>query len=394
MNRPPSPNLGAPTPIRPNGAPPTLARIREKVRDRVRLDAADARFLLEEAPLLALGELANAERFRRRPEAEVTFVVDTNPNYTNVCEVDCTFCAFYRPPGHEEAYTWSVDEMLDRIAPAVEQGATTVLMQGGVNESLPLDYYLDLVRGARERYPGVTPHFWSAVEIEGMAQVSGLSLGEVLQKLRGAGQDTLPGGGAEILSDRVRRKISHRKGGAEAWLRVHREAHRIGFRSTATMMYGHVETHADIVEHLLAVRALQDEYGGFTAFVPWSFKPGNTPLVKKIPDYAGPNDYLRILAVARLVLDNFDHLQASWFSEGKKAGQVGLHWGADDFGGTLIEENVHACTGFVNRTSTDEVKTLIREAGFAPVQRDTHYRVLRRFDGRSPEDPGAGIGSR
>lgn len=394
MNRLPPSNLGAPTPIRPNGAPPTLARIREKVRDRVRLDAADARFLLEEAPLLALGELANAERFRRRPEAEVTFVVDTNPNYTNVCEVDCTFCAFYRPPGHEEAYTWSVDEMLDRIAPAVEQGATTVLMQGGVNESLPLDYYLDLVRGARERYPGVTPHFWSAVEIEGMAQVSGLSLGEVLQKLRDAGQDTLPGGGAEILSDRVRRKISHRKGGAEAWLRVHREAHRIGFRSTATMMYGHVETHADLVEHLLAVRTLQDEYGGFTAFVPWSFKPGNTPLVKKIPDYAGPNDYLRILGAARLVLDNFDHLQASWFSEGKKAGQVGLHWGADDFGGTLIEENVHACTGFVNRTSTDEVKTLIREAGFAPVQRDTHYRVLRRFDGRSPEDPGAGIGSR
>lgn len=394
MNRLPPSNLGAPTPIRPNGAPPTLARIREKVRDRVRLDAADARFLLEEAPLLALGELANAERFRRRPEAEVTFVVDTNPNYTNVCEVDCTFCAFYRPPGHEEAYTWSVDEMLDRIAPAVEQGATTVLMQGGVNESLPLDYYLDLVRGVRERYPGVTPHFWSAVEIEGMAQVSGLSLGEVLQKLRDAGQDTLPGGGAEILSDRVRRKISHRKGGAEAWLRVHREAHRIGFRSTATMMYGHVETHADLVEHLLAVRTLQDEYGGFTAFVPWSFKPGNTPLVKKIPDYAGPNDYLRILGAARLVLDNFDHLQASWFSEGKKAGQVGLHWGADDFGGTLIEENVHACTGFVNRTSTDEVKTLIREAGFAPVQRDTHYRVLRRFDGRSPEDPAAGIGAR
>ena len=394
MNRLHPSNLGAPTPIRPNGAPPTLARIREKVRDRVRLDAADARFLLEEAPLLALGELANAERFRRRPEAEVTFVVDTNPNYTNVCEVDCTFCAFYRPPGHEEAYTWSVDEMLDRIAPAVEQGATTVLMQGGVNESLPLDYYLDLVRGARERYPGVTPHFWSAVEIEGMAQVSGLSLGEVLQKLRDAGQDTLPGGGAEILSDRVRRKISHRKGGAEAWLRVHREAHRIGFRSTATMMYGHVETHADLVEHLLAVRTLQDEYGGFTAFVPWSFKPGNTPLVKKIPDYAGPNDYLRILGAARLVLDNFDHLQASWFSEGKKAGQVGLHWGADDFGGTLIEENVHACTGFVNRTSTDEVKTLIREAGFAPVQRDTHYRVLRRFDGRSPEDPAAGIGAR
>lgn len=393
MSRPDSPTLVPAAPTRSNGVSAPLARIRAKVRDRVRLDADESRFLLDEAPLLALGELANAERFRRRPEAEVTFVVDTNPNYTNVCEVDCTFCAFYRPPGHEEAYTWSVAEMLDRIAPAVEQGATTVLMQGGVNESLPLDYYLDLVRGARERYPGVTPHFWSAVEIEGMAKVSGLSLREVLLKLRDAGQDTLPGGGAEILSDRVRRKISHRKGGAEAWLQVHREAHALGFRSTATMMYGHVETNADLVAHLLAVRALQDEHGGFTAFVPWSFKPGNTPLVKKIPDYAGPNDYLRILAVARLVLDNFDHVQASWFSEGKKAGQVGLHWGADDFGGTLIEENVHACTGFVNRTSTDEVKTLIREAGFVPVQRDTHYRILRRFDEPSAGEPAVGNGS-
>ena len=358
----------------------SLARIRGKIESGSRLTANDAIWLMDLAPLLALGELANFDRFRRHPEREVTFVVDTNPNYTNVCEVDCTFCAFYRPPGHEEAYTHSVPEMLDRIGRAVGQGATTVLLQGGVNESLPLDYYLDLVRGTRERYPSVTPHFWSAVEIEGMAKVSGLGIREVLVRLKEAGQDTLPGGGAEILTDRIRRKVSHRKGGAAAWLDVHREAHALGFRSTATMMYGHIETNEDIVEHLLAVRELQDEFGGFTAFVPWSFKPGNTPLVKKIPHYAGPNDYLRILSVARLVLDNFEHIQASWFSEGKKAGQVGLHWGADDFGGTLIEENVHACTGFVNRTSTEEVRILIREAGFAPVQRDTKYGVLRRFE--------------
>lgn len=358
----------------------TLARIRGKVEARARLDRAESRFLLEEAPLLELGEMANFDRFRRHAAAEVTFVVDTNPNYTNVCEVDCTFCAFYRPPGHEEAYTHSVPEMLDRIGSAVDRGATTVLLQGGVNESLPLDYYLELVRGTRERFPGVTPHFWSAVEVEGMAKVSGLTTRQVLERLRDAGQDTLPGGGAEILADGVRRRISHKKGGAAAWLDVHREAHELGFRSTATMMYGHLETNEQVVEHLLAVRDLQDEFGGFTAFVPWSFKPGNTPLVKKIPEYAGPNEYLRVLAAARLVLDNFDHIQASWFSEGKKAGQVGLHWGADDFGGTLLEENVHACTGFVNRTSTDEVKVLIREAGFRPVQRDTHYRVLRRFE--------------
>jgi len=356
------------------------ATIREKVHSRERLDASEALWLLEEADLLTLGELASFDRFRRHAAAEVTFVMDTNPNYTNVCEVDCTFCAFYRHPGHEEAYTHTVPEVLDRIGAAVERGATTVLLQGGVNESLPLDYYLDLVRGTRERFPDVTPHFWSAVEVEGMAKVSGLSIREVLLRLKEAGQDTLPGGGAEILADRVRRKISHKKGGVAAWLDVHREAHALGYRSTATMMYGHVETAADIVEHLMHIRDLQDEHGGFTAFVPWSFKPGNTPLVRKIPYYAGPNDYLRILAASRLVLDNFDHIQASWFSEGKKAGQVGLHWGADDFGGTLLEENVHACTGFVNRTSFDEVRILIREAGFVPVQRDTRYRILQRFD--------------
>ncbi len=354
--------------------------IRAKIGAGERLDEAEAQWLLDDADLLTVGELANRERFRRHPESEVTFVVDTNPNYTNVCEVDCTFCAFYRHPGHEEAYTHSASEMLDRIGQAVEKGATTVLLQGGVNESLPFDYYLDLVRGMKERFPEVTPHFWSAVEIEGMAKVSGLSIREVLRQLQDAGQDTLPGGGAEILADRVRRRISHKKGGAAAWLDVHREAHALGWRSTATMMYGHVETTADIVEHLMHIRTLQDEFGGFTAFVPWSFKPGNTPLVRKIPHYAGPNDYLRILAASRLILDNFDHIQASWFSEGKKAGQVGLHWGADDFGGTLLEENVHACTGFVNRTSFDEVRILIREAGFTPVQRDTRYRVLRRFD--------------
>ncbi len=364
----------------------TMETIQGKLDDGERLDRDDAIWMLAEGPLLKLGETAGHQRFRRHPEPEVTFVVDTNPNYTNVCEVDCTFCAFYRSPGHDEAYTHSVEDVLDRIGKAVNQGATTVLLQGGVNESLPLDYYLDLVRGTRERYPGVTPHFWSAVEVEGMAKVSGLSIRDVLLRLNEAGQDTLPGGGAEILTDRIRRKVSHRKGGAAAWLDVHREAHRIGWKSTATMMYGHVEELEDVADHLIHIRELQDEHGGFTAFVPWSFKPGNTPLVRKIPHYAGPNDYLRILAVSRLVLDNFDHIQASWFSEGKKAGQVGLHWGADDFGGTLIEENVHACTGFINRTSTEEVKTLIREAGFAPVQRDTRYRILRRFDANGSGD--------
>ncbi|MFQ5790485.1 MAG: cyclic dehypoxanthinyl futalosine synthase [Acidobacteriota bacterium] len=347
------------------------------MRSGERLSRDEGIYLLRQASLLDLGQMAMEVRWRLHPERVVTFVVDTNPNYTNVCDVDCTFCAFYRPPGHEEAYTFTVEEMLEKIGRAVSMGATTVLMQGGVSPEIPFDFYVDMVRATRERFPEVTPHFWSAPEVQGMARVSGLPIREVLLRLKNAGQTTIPGGGAEILSHRVRRKISHKKGGAEAWLEVHREAHALGLRSTATMMYGHVEAEEDIIEHLDSIRELQDEYQGFTAFVPWSFKPGNTPLVVKIPRYAGPNQYLRVLATSRLYLDNFDHIQASWFSEGKKAGQIALHWGADDFGGTLFEENVHACTGFINKTSTEEIQTLIREAGFRPAQRTTLYEMLR-----------------
>ena len=356
-----------------------LASIRNKVRSNDRLDREEGLFLLREAEILDIGQLAAEVRKRLHPAPVVTFVVDTNPNYTNVCNVDCTFCAFYRPPGHEEAYTHDIDDMLDLIDKSVAKGVTTVLMQGGVNPKLPLSYYLDMVRAVKKRYPQVTPHFWSAVEIEGMATASGRSVREVLEALRQAGQVTLPGGGAEILSERVRRKISHKKGLAASWLDVHREAHAVGMRSTATMMYGHVENEEDIIEHLDRIRDLQDEFRGFTAFVPWSFKPGNTPLIKKIPRHAGPNEYLRILGISRIYLDNFDHIQASWFSEGKKTGQVALHWGADDFGGTLFEENVHAATGFLNQTSTEEVKAIIREAGFKPAQRTTLYEILEVF---------------
>lgn len=357
----------------------TVESVRDKIRASERLDRDDGVFLLTDAPLLDLGQLAMEERRRRHPEPVVTFVIDTNPNYTNVCNVDCTFCAFYRSPGGDGAYTHSVDEMLERIGRSAANGVTTVLMQGGVNPELPFEYYLELVRRVRELYPDVTPHFWSAAEIEGMVAVSGLSLEEVLKALKDAGQTTIPGGGAEVLSEAVRKKISHKKGVTHTWLDVHRAAHALGFRSTATMMYGHVETPEDVVEHFDSIRALQDEHHGFTAFVPWSFKPGNTPLVKKIPRHAGPNQYLRMLAASRLYLDNFDHIQASWFSEGKKTGQVALHWGADDFGGTLFEENVHAATGFVNQTSTEEVKTIIREAGFTPAQRTTLYEILETF---------------
>ena len=255
-----------------------------------------------------------------------------------------------------------------------------MLLQGGHNPALPLDYYLDLVRETRRRFPTVTPHFFTASEIQTMAQVADLTVSEVLARLRGAGQTTLPGGGAEILSERVRRRIAPKKGGPAAWLEVHREAHRQGFRSTATMMYGHVETPEDVLDHFDAIRSLQDEAGGFTAFVPWSFKPGHTLLEKWIKQYRGPSAYLRTLAVARLYLDNFDHVQASWFSEGKRAGQVALHWGADDFGGTLFEENVHAAADFVNKTTVEEIVTLIRDAGFTPAQRTTNYEIVKVYD--------------
>jgi cyclic dehypoxanthinyl futalosine synthase len=356
-----------------------LAAIRERAEAGKRLDRAEGLWLLTDAPLLELGSLAQDARFRRIPEKRVTFVIDSNPNYTNVCITDCQFCAFYRKPGDPEAWTLTVEEVMAKVDSAVQRGATTVLLQGGHNPALPLDYYLALVSETRRRFPGITPHFFTASEIRTMADVSARSVPEILAALKIAGQTTLPGGGAEILSERVRRRIEPKKGGPRAWLDVHREAHRQGFKSTATMMYGHVETAEDVLDHLDAIRDLQDQYGGFTAFVPWSFKPGNTLLEKWIKHYKGPNAYLRMLAVSRLYLDNFPHVQASWFSEGKQAGQVALHWGADDFGGTLFEENVHAAADYVNKTTVDEIVALIHDAGFIPAQRSTTYEILKTF---------------
>lgn len=354
-------------------------QIATKVAAGARLTPQDGQWLLTEAPLLELGRWAAQMRFRLHPNPVVTFVIDSNPNYTNVCETDCQFCAFYRTPGAVDAYTFTVEQVMEKIDRAVTQGATTVLLQGGHNAALPLGYYLELVRTVRQRYPHVTPHFFTASEVQQMAKVSGLPIREVLSQLQAAGQQTLPGGGAEVLSDRVRRRISPKKGGPEAWLEVHREAHRLGFCSTATMMYGHIETVDDILQHLDAIRRLQDDTGGFTAFIPWSFKPENTVLAGRGLVRTGPSRYLRMIAVSRLYLDNIPHIQASWFSEGKKTGQVALHFGADDFGGTLLEENVHKAANFINQITVDELAALIREAGFTPAQRTTLYEILRVF---------------
>src|SRR5881628_2512148 len=259
-----------------------IESIREKVLNGKRLDRADGRWLLTGASLLELGGVAAQARFARIPDKVVTFVIDSNPNYTNVCITDCQFCAFYRKPGDPEAYTLSVEEVLAKVEFAAKKGATTVLLQGGHNPALPLDYYTTLVNETRRRFPGVTPHFFTASEIQTVAQVSGKPVAEVLTLLKESGQTTLPGGGAEVLSERVRKRIEPKKGGPAAWLDVHREAHRQGLRSTATMMYGHVEAPEDVLDHLDAIRGLQDECLGFTAFVPWSFKPGNTLLEKWI----------------------------------------------------------------------------------------------------------------
>jgi cyclic dehypoxanthinyl futalosine synthase len=353
--------------------------ILRKVERGDRVSREEGLAILERGSLLDLAETANGVRYRMNPERQITFVIDTNPNYSNVCTIDCIFCAFYRHRGEEGEYTSTVDEMIAKFKDSAAKGVTAVLLQGGVHPDLPFEYYLELVERTVKEVPGVHPHFYSTSEILGMASVSGLTIPQVLQRLWDAGLRTIPGGGAEILSDRVKKKISHLKGTSADWLTVMREAHRIGYKTTATMMYGHLEHDEDIIEHLEVLRALQDEYRGFTAFIPWSFKPGNTPLEKIIPHYATPTRYLQMIALSRIYLDNFQHIQASWFSEGKKSGQIALHFGADDFGGTLLEENVHAAAHFVNKTNTEECIQLIHEAGFSAAQRTTLYDILKVY---------------
>jgi cyclic dehypoxanthinyl futalosine synthase len=352
----------------------------EAARSDRRLSADEALALLREAPLLELGRRAHEARERLHPGGRVSFVIDANPNYTNVCDTYCSFCAFYRRPGHAEGWVLGVAELVERARRARERGATRLLLQGGHNPDLGLDYYTGLVAGLRAALPDLELHMFSPPEIRAIARFTGLGVRDLLERLYAAGLRTLPGGGAEVLSNRVRQRVAPLKGSAEDWLDVMRTAHQVGFRTTATLMYGHVEEDHDVVEHLSRLRDLQDETGGFFAFIPWSFKPGATPLSSAVTRPAGPGRYLRVLAVARLFLDNFPHVQASWFSEGEKAGQLGLHFGADDFGGTLLEENVLRAAGHENATTTERVVRIIREAGFVPVQRSTLYETLRVFE--------------
>ena len=351
-----------------------LDTIRGKVANAERITPDEGLWLLTQAPLIALAELANVWRFRHNPDPRVTFVIDSNPNYTNFCDADCLFCAFYRKPGnHDEGYSYSIEELMGVIGRSVDLGATTVLLQGGLHDEIPFEYYLEVIREFNQRFPDVHPHLYSAPEIGKMREVTGMSYDDIFAALRDAGLETMPGGGAELLSDRVRMRLSPKKQSCLEWLEIHRAAHRQGLRTTATMMYGHAEQPADIVEHLECLRQVQDDADndGFTAFIPWSYKPSHTPFEAQFPDEVGPTVYLRVLAVSRIYLDNVQHIQSSWFSEGKKAGQVALHFGTDDFGGTLIEENVLAEAAHHVKTTTEETIQLIRESGFTPARRKT-----------------------
>ncbi|MCY4046948.1 MAG: dehypoxanthine futalosine cyclase [Candidatus Dadabacteria bacterium] len=344
-----------------------------------RITPQDALALLSLAPLAQLGALASLCRQRNNPGKTVTFVRDTNPNYTNVCDTECLFCAFWRPPSASDAYTLAADKLIEIMRTSMHNGATTVLLQGGHNPEIGLDYYTEVVERATREIPEIHLHAFSAPEVAAIAKYEGISSSEVLQKLWNAGLRTIPGGGAEILSNRVRKKISPLKIDADRWIEITREAHEIGFKTTATMMFGHVEEDEDIVEHLERIRNLQDETGGFLAFIPWIFKPSNTFLERKVPSEAGGERYLRVLAVCRIFLDNFKFIQGSWFTQGFKIGSASMRFGADDLGGTLYEENVLRCAENRTKASADEIAGMIKSAGFEPAQRNTFYEIIRRF---------------
>ena len=330
--------------------------------------------LFAASDLLGLGMAADALRRRLHPEGVVTYIVDRNINYTNVCTEYCTFCAFYRPLSHPEAYVLSKQTIFEKIRETIALGGTGVLMQGGLHPELGIEYYEDLLRSIKQRF-AVHLHCFSAPEILNIARLSGLSLADTIARLRDAGLDSIPGGGAEILDDEVRRRISRLKCSTSEWLEVHRVAHRLGVPTTATMMFGCGETFQHRLNHLRAIGRLQEETGGFTAFIPWTFQPENTALGRQIRRPASAVDYLKTVAVSRLYLENIPNIQASWVTQGLKVCQIALRFGANDVGSVMLEENVVAAAGIHNRATEEDLRRIIREAGFTPRRRDTLYRT-------------------
>ncbi len=353
-----------------------LVRIDEKLAAGCPLERDEALFLLQEAELLEVGRFANRMRRRLHPPRRVTFVVDRNVNYSNVCLAGCSFCAFYRAPGAEGGYLLSHQQILTKVAELAAQGGTQLLLQGGLHPELAIEWFEELFRSIRRQFPTVQIHSLSPAEIVHIAELSDLCIAECLRRLRAAGLASLPGGGAELLVDEVRQRISPNKIGWRQWAQVMQEAHAQGMGTTATMVFGFGEESQQIVEHLFRIRELQPASGGFTAFIPWTFQPDNTALGGS---GASAWDYLKVLAVSRLVLDNVPNLQASWVTQGAAIAQAALFFGANDLGGTMLEENVVAAAGTSFRLSREELIALIGEAGFVAARRDTGYRILQEY---------------
>ena len=353
------------------------ADILDKALSGERISDEDALALLDSRDLVAIGRAADELRNRKVDARRITFVIDRNLNYTNICHTDCDFCAFYRRPGdRSEGYLLPKPVIYKKIEETLAIGGTALLMQGGHHPDLGIDYYEDLFRSIKARYR-IHLHALSPPEVQHIARRSKLSIPQTLTRLRDAGLDSLPGGGAEVLVDRVRDLISPKKTKSAEWLGVMRAAHELGISTTATMMYGHVETLEERVEHLRKIRELQDETGGFRAFISWTFQPDGTRLAPRVDHYPTSLEYLLTQAVSRLYLDNVDHIQSSWVTQGLKVGQVALGFGADDMGSVMIEENVVSAAGTTHRATTDDFVRLIKALGKTPVQRDTLYRDVR-----------------
>lgn len=346
-----------------------------------RLTNKEALYLIQNTPLLELGEMAYKRKLELHPKKVTTFIVDRNINYTNVCWVDCKFCAFYRHGKDGDSYILSYEEIDKKIDELISIGGTQILFQGGVHPKLKIEWYEDLLEHISTKYPNITIHGFSAIEIDYIAKISKLTYKEVLIRLQKKGLSSIPGAGAEILNDRVRDMIAPKKLDASSWLEVHRCAHNIGMKSTATMMFGTVESDEEIIEHWDKIRSLQDETGGFRAFILWSFQSANTKLKAEIPNIGtqSSNRYLRLLSVARLYLDNFQNIQSSWVTQGSYIGQLALLFGANDLGSTMMEENVVSAAGATNRMNQDEMIRLINDIGEYPAKRDTAYNILQRF---------------
>ena len=342
------------------------------------LSKAQALDLFNSDDLIGIGMEADALRRKLHPEGVASYVIDRNINYTNFCTEYCTFCAFYRPlkgPASKEGYILDFETIYEKIAETVELGGTGVLMQGGLHPDLKIEWHEKLLSGIKQRFPQIHLHCYSASEILAIAEYSALDLRETIVRLRAAGLDSIPGGGAEILDDEVRHRIARLKCLSDDWIAVHRTAHQLGMRTTATMMFGVGETYEHRINHFQRVFDLQEETGGFTSFIPWSFQPGNTALGGRKWDEATAVEYLKVLAISRLFLSNIKNVQSSWVTQGLKVCQMGLRFGGNDVGSVMLEENVVKAAGVTNCTTEEELRRIIRDAGFRPAQRDTLYRT-------------------